>query len=150
MDKVSYYYPEQAKELAAYINGHVKVLANQFDKTFLVTIQEKKPPKTWQQCKGWHRILNVIAQYLNEHNFENKIWSTEHVKFIVKHAIQFGEFRLDAFIPRSFASATKEEAIDVITKTQQFAVDELSMNFEDVQLTSDEQQAFNAYYDSYK
>lgn len=149
MDKQTYYYPEQSKELSTYINGHVKLAAKEFNKTFTITIQEKKPPKTWQQCKGWHRILKLIAEHLNEHNYQNKFWSVEHVKFIVKHALQFGELRLDTFIPKSFADATKQEAIDLITKTQEFAVDGFDLELEAVQLTSAEQQAFNEYYDKH-
>ena len=52
MDKQTFYYPEQKKELSTYINGHVKLAATEFNKTFTITIQGKKPPKTWQQCKG--------------------------------------------------------------------------------------------------
>lgn len=149
MDKQTYYYPEQAKELSTYINGHVKLLANDFKKSFTITIQEKKPPKTWQQCKGWHRILGVIVDLLNEHNVDNKFWKLEHVKYYVKRAIEYGEYRLDTFIPKSFADATKQEAINIITKTQEFAIDELNMEREAVELTSHEQQAFNDYYDKY-
>ena len=149
MDKHTFYYPEQIPEITKYMNGHVKVAAQQCNRTFTIIIQEKKPPKTWQQCKGWHRILGVIVDLLNEHNVDNKFWKLEHVKYYVKRAIEYGEYRLDTFIPKSFADATKQEAIDIINKTQEFAVDELNMELAAVQLTSHEQQAFNQYYEQY-
>ena len=141
--------PQEIKNIGIYYKRGVLVTMQEFNATWEVKFTQKKLPKTYSQCRGWHRILGVIADYLNEHNFQNKMWSVEHVKFIVKHAIQFGELRLDTFIPRSFADATKQEAIDIITKTQEFAVDELNIELKAVQLTSHEQQAFNAYYDKH-
>ena len=97
----------------------------------------------------WNRALypkfNAIRRYSSFVNIK-----LEHVKYYVKRAIEYGEYRLDTFIPKSFADATKQEAIDIINKTQEFAVDELNMELEAVQLTCHEQQAFNDYYDKYK
>ena len=147
MSKQSFYYPEQKTELKNFIEGHVKTtIALNPNCNFEITIAEKKQSKTWKQCKGWHRILSVIAAHLNEHNFDSKIWSVEHVKFIVKHIAQYGEVRVDVFIPKSFAYATKEEAIDLIQKTQDIAVDEFSMNLEDVQLLNNELRDLEDYY----
>jgi hypothetical protein len=149
MDKQTFDYPEQIAQITTCMNGHVKVAAKELNKKFTITIQERKPPKTWQQCKGWHRILGVIVDLLNEHNVDNKFWKLEHVKYYVKRAIEYGEYRLDTFIPKSFADATKQEAIDIIKKTQEFAVDELKMEREAVRLTSYEEQAFKEYYDKH-
>jgi len=147
MSKQSFYYPEQKEELKAFIAGHVKTtISHNPSSNFEITIAEKKQSKTWRQCKGWHRILGVIAEYLTDNNFDNKIWSIEHVKFIVKHMTQYGELRVEVFIPKSFAAATKEEAIDLIQKTQEIAVEEFSMNLEDVQLLNNELQDLEAYY----
>ncbi len=147
MDKQTYYYPEQAKELSTYVKGHVKLLANDFNRTFTITIQEKKPPKTWQQCRGWHRILGLIRDLLNENKVDNKIWEVEHVKHYVKHAIQFGDFMKGIFIPKSFANASKDEAAEVIVHTQMFAIEQLGMDAREVELLNEDEQAFEKYYD---
>ena len=147
MNKHVFNYPTEKAGLNTFINGHVKVqLEISKDKNFIITIEEKKPSKTWQQCKGWHRILGVIAAELNNYNVDNKFWSVEHVKYVIKHVIQFGEIRLETFMPRSFATATKEEAMEIISKTQEYAVEELSMELQDVELCSEELIAFNKYY----
>tara|TARA_R110002020_G_scaffold13283_6_gene48121 strand:- start:4202 stop:4684 length:483 start_codon:yes stop_codon:yes gene_type:complete len=155
MSKQSFYYPEQKTELKNFIEGHVKTtIALNPNCNFEITIAEKKQSKTWKQCKGWHRILSVIAAHLNKHNFDSKVWSVEHVKFFVKHIAQYGELseekygeqRVKLFMPKSFASATKEEAIDLIQKTQDIAVDEFSMNLDDVQLLNNELRDLEDYY----
>ncbi len=150
MDKQPFYYPEQKKELSTFINGHVKLLANDFKKTFIITIQEKKPPKSLQQCRGWHRILGLIRDLLNENKVDNKIWELNHVKHYVKHAIQFGDFMNGVFIPRSFANASKDEAAEVIVHTQMFAIEQLGMDASEVELLNEDEQAFEKYYDKYK
>jgi hypothetical protein len=141
--------PQEIKNLGIYYKRSVLVAMQEFGAQWEVKFTQKKHPKTWQQCKGWHRILGVIVDLLNEHNVDNKFWQLEHVKYYVKRAIEYGEYRLDTFIPKSFADATKQEAIDIITKTQEFAIDELKIELEAVQLTSHEQQAFNEYYEKY-
>ena len=149
MDKQIFYYPEQIPEITKYMNGHVKVAAQQCNTTFAITIQEKKPPKTWQQCRGWHRILGLIRDLLNENKVDNKIWELEHVKHYVKHAIQFGDFMKGVFIPRSFANASKDEAAEVIVHTQMFAIEKLGMDASEVELLNEDEQAFEKYYEKY-
>lgn len=125
---------------------HVINPAMAVGKEYVVQIKELKKSKTYKQCKGWHRLLNVIANHLNEHNFDDKFWDAESVKFIVKHVAQFGELRCDVFIPRSFAGASKEEAIHLINVTQQLAIDDFGINSADVQLDKYELQMLEEYY----
>ena len=115
-------------------------------KEFVVEIRKLQKSKTYKQCKGWHRILGLIADHLNEHKFEDKFWNKEHVKHYIKGAIQYGEYRLDTFIPRSFAAASKEEAMNIIEFTQLWAVESLNMDAEQVELESDEARMLEEYY----
>jgi hypothetical protein len=142
--------PQEVKNLGIYYKRSVLVAMQEFGTTWEVKFTQKKPPKSLQQCRGWHRILGLICDLLNENKVDNKIWELNHVKHYVKHAIQFGDFMNGVFIPRSFANASKDEAAEVIVHTQMFAIEQLGMNASEVELLNDDEQAFEKYYDKYK
>ncbi len=148
-------------------------LAEKNGKSFEVEFREVKVSKSSDQCRAIHLLCARLMQHLSKEH--KTTYSLENVKDYVKR--EFGymrdstkfeaalmlksigmtldkEEKKEAFDfcmkikqPKSFADATKEEMMDLITEIEAWAA---SKGWKDVYLESREIEALVSYYDKLK
>lgn len=122
------------KDLLNYVNG------SQFE-AFDVTIEKHKESKTSKQLRGFFRLCQHIAPYLQE--MTGEIWDKDRVRYYIQLKVGYADIYQGIFIPRSLAKAQKEELEAIINEIIAFGS---SLDIPDCTLTSNEEKEFNNYY----
>jgi hypothetical protein len=148
-------------------------------KDFEIEFSEVKQGKSWLQCKGIHKLAQLLAYRLKETNNIN--YTLDTAKLWIKWNFDFTEkvteedaiseainernkaklsgvemtreqflnlvetFKTNLKKPRSFATATKEEMMDLIEKIHALAD---RMNWPECKLTSQEMASLVEFYNN--
>ena len=102
------------KELNAVVSAYW-----QFEKSFEVTVGDLKKSKTYQQLRGFHRLLGVLVPYFKEWSGED-CWDKEKVKDFIKkrhgYTVRFHNIE----VVKSCKDATIKEMMGLIKEIQKF------------------------------
>lgn len=102
---------------------------------------EVKQDKTSKQLKGFHRLLELIANHLSKETGE--YWDIDKAKQLIKKQYGYISIYKDTEICKSCKKATKEDMMGLIKTAEVFGAE---MGIEDCYLKSFEQQEFENYY----
>lgn len=110
-------------------------------KAFDVTIEKHVEHKTGGQLRGFFRLCQHIAPYLQE--MTGEVWDKDRVRYYITMRSGYVDLYKGIVTPRSLAKAQKEEMMTLINLLIAFGE---SMDIPDCTLTSKEEEAFNNYY----
>lgn len=108
------------------------------EKSFYVEI---KQDKTNKQLKGFHRLLELIANHLSKETSE--YWDVDKTKQLIKKQYGYISIYKNVEICKSCKKATKEDMIGLIKTAEVFGTE---IGIKDCYLKSFEQQEFENYY----
>lgn len=100
-----------------------------------------KQDRTSKQLKGFHRLLNQIADFLKKETGE--YWDTEKAKQLIKKQYGYVSRYRGVEICKSCKKASKEDMIGLIKTAEVFGAE---LGIEDCYLKSQEQIEFEKYY----
>jgi hypothetical protein len=122
------------RDLLNYVNG------GKFE-PFDVTIERHVEKKTGGQLRGFFRLCQHIAPYLQE--MTGEVWDKDRVRYYITMRSGYVDLYKGIVTPRSLAKAQKEEMMTLINLLIVFGNE---MDIPDCTLTSKEEEAFNNYY----
>lgn len=112
-------------------------------KPFDVTIEEHKESKSGKQLRGFFRLCQHIAPYLQE--MTGEIWDKDRVRYYIELRAGYVSIYKGIATPKSLAKATMEEMAKLIYHLSEFG-DE--MDIPDCYLIGDEQRELEEYYNN--
>lgn len=137
-------YPRDTSVLRSYTQT-LNYFAKRYDKSYLVTITEIRKKKTNKQNNGFHRIISLLVPEFQKLD-QSIIYTTKLVKDYIKHRANYYHEVSGVSLLKSISEANLEEMHILINVAQDFAVNDLNMKPDDVDLTSHELRELEDYY----
>jgi hypothetical protein len=110
---------------------------------FELTISEININKTYQQLRGFHRLIDILVPYFNE--WDGQEWSSDDVKSYIKKRHGFSKSMKGIDVVRSCKGATKKEMMGLIQEVIMFASE---LDIPDVLLKESEARDLDKFYDN--
>jgi hypothetical protein len=112
-------------------------------KDFTITIEEFKRPKSYNQLRGYFRLVNMILPVIKEQNPDHFI-DKDVVDNIIKDRYEYYTEYDGIKTYTSKAKASMEDMMGLIKTAEQLGV---MLDIEDCYLSSEEELALKEYYD---
>jgi hypothetical protein len=107
-----------------------------------ITVKKIKQGKTYQQLRGFHRLLNLIAEFCEDQSGER--CDMEMAKQLIKNRYGYYKENHGAITYLSCTYASKEVMMGLIRAAEDFGIE---FKIPGCVLTSAEERAFNNFYE---